>query len=1500
MNKILQIRCDCCGLMVDPTVTDDCPRCKYPVKADKEELFLESSIHDLQRVSAYGGGSLKVDELIRRYRSRLNALRKYPTFVAPAVPPVTVGVKAPVDSGVATPSSLKVPLEVKVAAVPISQQQQLPVKPVVTPSPMQPQPPRHVFSWREFFADQAINIVASVGAFLLLIGSLSFIITTSNLFVTFLVLFIVHAIFGITGFVTYRFQTFRFVASIYTIIFALLIPLVAFSLYRLLIGSNIQFSVPVLIAISATYAAVIYILMAVYQRFIPFAYLGLVALLVADLAVSEALNLHYWWWPSMAMILAIPATISLKRGGENSWPFISHWGVLREPVRYVMYLIVAASLLSLGIIVMYSFGIDFNGSQSNEIRFSILSITLFLLLWATLSIWLAKRTHFVLVLAYLILFSVIAFCYALRFEAIGYALAFTCIALLYHGLNRFAGRRLEPFGILSLGLDVIALALALVVPLISSPFLPVQLFASAYGTTPGSSSLVYQTSWRTVAELVTVGLGILLTLSIMFYRAGLAKTPSKATWCWLLLLGGFLLNWEYSLLVLTFNITPVWTFFGLALVFVAGAVIVRRRYSPAWSNPLDILALLEIILTISLSLNQNQNIISALLLFFAALLYLVVLYQNRQNLLFLPLIFALLAIPTLWDRPLAMLLLGFVLPLASVVVHRFVTHTRNIIHGQNLTGLTFIQMWEWPLLITGLVYGILSSLVNYANGMSAMHYTFGIHIPIAIEIALLAVTWYVSSALTRIKLWLIPSVGFAIGALLIPTNSFWVLLVLTPLLAISGVAVSHFADRIWSLPFYIVAVISAVITGYTGYTQDHLLVASLALLCFAALAYIIGVIEKSEFAMWIMPAFAIWSVIISAGFLGDLYRPPLVVLVCAALGVSVKYFRLEPMPFFGSVRRNKFLTYALPFYATAFAAAILTGVYGTVANINNPFYGAVPDALLIYALVAFAILVYERQPAWLWLVAGFAIWGVFLAYELTAYYLFGIALGMALLGIVIGIVSKRMISTTVESKSQVLLRQFTWSWPFYTTSIVAAVLTGVHAMGTNINNPFYGAIPDALLIYALVAFAVLVIERQPVGLLIVAGFAIWGTLLASELTAYYVFGIGLGMALLGLTVGLVSKRMTGTSSISKSLETLRQFTWSWPWYVTAVVAAVSIGLWKSLLLQQPVTGFIGYSMLAFTILAIVIMLVERIPEILVFPAGLAAATIWLWENPPLDLVPLMIAYSLLCLVVFASQFTWKIILPASSWVHPSVPHALLGLGGQTIVVLSIISQGGLTSNGPAMLAHVGAGALLELALLLFWYGYLHTGIVANVTMNISENNSQKSLDSQQQAKVLQHWCYYVAGLLCSLVISWELSAFGQTRIDILLLAPASYLSVVSPFVMRDKTLPGRHWAGQIVALSGALLLLLPALWFSFSDSNLLPMLVLIGESLALLLLGIASRIRIFIFSGAAMSIVGAIWALFLKTSPSLAFMVLGVMLVVIATALFLVRHRLKIAWTQWE
>src|SRR5438034_404569 len=775
MKQLLVSQCDCCGLSVDPQTTENCPRCNYPVNPDKEERFLESAINDIQRVANYSGENIRVAELIRRYQCRLSAVRHLKELSSPVVPLVPVGAQSHVAPIAAQPFTPHVE-EAKVAPAPVLSPK---IEQVVTaPPPVRPQPPRRVFSLRSFFADQAINIVASVGAFLLLIGSLSFTITTSNLLVSFLVIFVVHAVFGITGFVTYRFPTFRIVATIYTIIFTLLFPQV----------------------------------------------------------------------------------------------------------------VVSACLLGLFYAISYSLSIDSSGSPIRQLRFSILSMSALVLLWATLSLWLANWTRAVLVLAYPALASVLALCYVFDSEPIGYALALTGVALLYHGLNRVAGRRLQPFGVLSLGLDQIALVLVFVVPLISSPLLPLQLFVAAYVPLLDLTSFLhFQTSWRTVAELIAVGLGIILTVSVTFSRAGLGKTPLKAGWCWLLLLSGFLLNWEYSIVVLAFGIEPVWAFLGLTLATMAGAVVVRWLFGAAWANPLDVLALFGMFSTLSLSLNQNQDSISALLLSFAALLYAVLLYQQRQNWLVLPLLFALSALLTLWNRPLVILLVGVLLPLVSVAIHKFISNRWNVARKGALSSLGLAYGWEWPLLVAGLVFGTMASMHSVIDNMSAVQYTFGMNVPIAVEIALLSVTWYASSAFARMKLWLIPSIGFAIGALLIPNNSFWVLLSLTPVLALPGVAISRFAGRDWALPLYIVAVLSGIMTGYTGYTQDHLLATSWALLGFAVLAYIIGVIENTQIPMWILPVFAIWSVIISAGPLGDLYRPPTVALVCAALGVFVRF-----------------------------------------------------------------------------------------------------------------------------------------------------------------------------------------------------------------------------------------------------------------------------------------------------------------------------------------------------------------------------------------------------------------------------------------------------------------------------------------------------------------------------------------------------------------------------------------------------------------------------------
>jgi len=1365
MIKESVTHCDFCGLVIEQA-GEDCPLCHYPLDPEKEERFLLSAIDDLQRVVNYGGSHLRVSDLLTRYRSRLDALRlqqsrALPVPAAPAVAEAPRIEVAPSPLVAPVPAQAEAPREVE-AAVPAAQI-----------SPRAPRP-RRVFSWKSFFADQAINIVASLGAFLILVGALSFTATTSNLLLAFFIVFAVHAVFGITGFVTYRFASFRVVATIYSVIYVLLVPLVGFSAYRLIAGNYLQLSVPVLVASAATYAAMVYTLLAIYQRFQLFAYLGIAALAVADMAVASALALSYWWWPSMLMILALPALVSVQQSADKRWLFAGNRAVLREPLRIFLYIFAGICALGILAIAGYSFLLDASGMQNTEVRFSILSLTLLGLLWSSLLLWLTARPRYVIGLAFLILASTLALCYALNFEAIGYALALTVVALLYHGLSRFAPRLLQPFGTLERGLDWIALALVFLVPWISSPSVPVQLIVNAYAL-----GETYQTGWQTIAELVAIAAGLVLTLSVTFKRAGLQRTPAQPAWCWMLLLSGFLLDFAYSLVIVSLNLTPAWYLLGLTLALMAGAVVVRQRAGAAWANPLDIGVLANIALTLGLSGNLGQDAISALLLFFAAATYGILLYQRRQDWLVVPLVFAFLALPVLLSRMEVLLVASVVLPLAALAVRRLVSEKWTAPHAKLLSDLHLADVWEWPLLAAGLVYGVTVAMNDVVASTSTIQHWLGVPCPVALELALLALVWYGSAALARVKLWLLPAAGFAIGAALLPSNAFWVLVGLAPALAILAVPISRLAGREWGLPLSITALLCGVMAGYTGFTQDHLGAAAWALLAFAALAYVIGAVEDEVIPMWVAPLFATWSVVISAGFLNDLYRPPIVALAAAALGVAVSFFKLIPVFRIGAGRKHSFITYALPLYTTALIGALLTGIYGSLSNINTPFYGAVPDALLVYAVVAFAVLLYEKRPGWLWLAAGLAA---------------------------------------------------------------------------------------------------------------------WGTALAVQLTPSYVPLIGAGAAVAGVLVGLFVRPAPMKTAAPAPLQSLRQFTWSWPWYLLVGLSALLTGGRASLPVEQASGNFIAYSLLAFTAIALIIMLVERLPELLVFPVGLAAWTIWLWY-PPLDVAPLMMAYSGLCVLVFASQIIWRGIPPVKYLLPVGSLHDLLGLGGQSLVVLAIALQGGLFADA-GMLVHVGAGSLFVLAALVFAYGWVRTHNLAPIVT--AERDDKAAAADLLRAKEIQRWCYYLAGLLLSLVVSWELSAFRQTRLDVLLLAPASYLAVAAPFLMRDKLIPGHEKVGQSAAALGASLLLLPSLWSSFSGSNLLPTLILVGEALALLALGILTRVRIFILSSAALVVVGTLRALFLSTPPSLALMLLGGVLLAIATALILARRQLKAVWKQWE
>jgi hypothetical protein len=558
--------------------------------------------------------------------------------------------------------------------------------------------------------------------------------------------------------------------------------------------------------------------------------------------------------------------------------------------------------------------------------------------------------------------------------------------------------------------------------------------------------------------------------------------------------------------------------------------------------------------------------------------------------------------------------------------------------------------------------------------------------------------------------------------------------------------------------------------------------------------------------------------------------------------------------------------YALPFYATAMGAALLTGIIGTFSTANPLFYLVV---VMLFAAIAYAVLLFERRPNWLGIVAGFGIWGTLLAPRAAIDWVVGIAIGAVLVGLLMGRIIRQPVLNARLALSEYGLFEFSWGWPWYAIALVAAVMTGVLAP--------WSAGAWALLVFALLAYIVGVVEDLPGVLWLTPVFAAWSLTDFARLNQFYPLPI---VALVGAASGMITRSLNLPGlALPGTGQHNRRLNFALPLYLTALVAAVLTGSFFGLNVNYPFFGAVAATMLLYAAVASGVMLFEQVPELLVLPACLAALAVRVWQ-PYLDFTSLMIAYSILCVLIFASQFVWKILSPVTRWIPASLLHNILGIGGQLLVALVIIGNGGLFA-GSGLLAFVGAGALFVLATMVFCYGRI------------------------QDNKVMQRACDYTAGLLVSLVVSWVLVAFQQTNLDLLLLAPATYLIVVAPLLLRDEALPEHHRIGQVTAILGAALLLLPTLWLSFSngDSNLLYTVVLMGEALVLLLLGIGVRVRSFVLSATSLIVVGAIHALFLAInglSGTLTLIIAGVALLAIATGLSVAGRRLRSAWANWD
>lgn len=1351
-------RCDCCGIAINLQSSADCPRCGYPVDVAREERFLEESIHNLQRVATYGGAQATVANLLHRYQTRYDVLRQqqHPmsvmqgeAIIAQVRPRPRAIPQSPVQPSIAVEqTSIPVPEHNTNSAQAVPQASITPLN--ATHQASAPPLEQDMFSFRSFFADQTINIVSSLGAFLILIGSLSFVVTTTNLFLSFLVIFVVHALFATVGFIFNRFPGFRFIARVYTTIFALLVPLVGFSVYRLVVGHFIQVSAPTVVAIAALYATLVYAFLSVSQRFKLFGYLSATALVVADFALAYSFSLNYWWWPVLLMPFAFLALLTLRPSTQSSL-LNGNIAILREPIRVLMFACITALCINIGYVYLYSNATDVFTKPSFEHRFVGAVTLLLLLLWTVAYVWITKRFAWIAALPYQFVAVVTAFAFVYQRQAIEYGLLFTAIAVFYHVGTLAARQTLHRFVYLRNHIEAITLALVSLVPFLVAPYALWRILLNAavqYST---------QNHVDSTAPLALLALLIscAVTVSVILAHTGFQRMPAapQTSWRWLLLLSGFLFTWVYSVAIIILRIPPMYAFLALTLLILTGTVALRRLVSAAWSNPLDVIVLCTALFTLLLSvLGQSSDTNLALVLLFALLSYAMMFYQRRAAWLFISVLFALLTFVWLWQYPRLELLLGVALPLVAVVIARTRRPFSFLVGEGSKAVRVSLFGWEWPLLLFGLLCGITVCVLDASAPMTTMQYWLGIPFSVALELAGLALVWYVVAVLAHMKWWLMVAVSFAIASLLIPSNSFTVLLYVPFIAALLALAISQFTERTWAIPLYIIALVAAVKLGFLGYSDGHASATIFALLGFAALTYILGVVEDATLFLWLAPCFALWSVH-DAALLGDFYRPLLVALVCAALGIIVSSL----VPAFLTPKKGALLHYSLPLYATALAAVVLTGIYGMLFGSNYPFTAAVPDALFLYALIAYAILVFERQPLWLWLVAAFAAWGMFLAISLN--------------------------------------------------------FTALH----------------------------------------VVSIPLW-------FTAYYLVGIALVTGLLGILTGRFVKR--------KNPSTLA-FTWSWPWYLVSLLTIVVTVLWNSNARGELSSTIVYSSIFAFIVLTLAITLIERRPVLLMVPIALA---LWLVVQTHWQLWQQMMVFGLLFFLVFVVSSVWRML----SSNRQTMLYTILGLVGQVFILLTIIAQGSLYTNaGP--LGQVGVGVLLLLAVQLFWYGWLQP--------------------------VKQHWALYGAGLLVALAIPWELSTLHQTRIEWLTIAPATYLIVIAPFLSRDDRIPNNHSIGQICSILGSALLLLPTLWSSFSNANMEPTFILAGEALALLLLGIATRVRFFVLTGAALMVVSAMHALFLPSlglPPSLALTIMGVTLLALATGLSLARHRVQAVWTRLE
>jgi hypothetical protein len=484
-----------------------------------------------------------------------------------------------------------------------------------------------------------------------------------------------------------------------------------------------------------------------------------------------------------------------------------------------------------------------------------------------------------------------------------------------------------------------------------------------------------------------------------------------------------------------------------------------------------------------------------------------------------------------------------------------------------------------------------------------------------------------------------------------------------------------------------------------------------------------------------------------------------------------------------------------------YIAALLASLFQLAVFTNDASQGTMPLAQPVFVALGFALVAYiaaavERQP---WLTAAAVIYVVLAAVVVQGPRSFVETVAITYGAVVVGLALRLRFGRP-------------WALACYAAAIVPSFLAVLRAVP-----PGHGVLEAVLLVFAVTAYGVALVERTPTAGVVSAIYA--GLAVIAQPDAHALLPLSLALAALGIGIG----RAGG-------------WRWSWPAYLASLVAATLAAF-----LARHELGFEALALLALAVATYLIAMIESQAEVLALAmflgvlslaVGIGALDLPAWQAA--------LAFVALSWLYTTGQWFWGALpwlghRPAvATWIDPEksptdqanwrdmrfmgrVIHHISGLlVGSGVVLAAPLLADALSPHAP--MAQIEAVALLSLAALV---------VLSAWTIPL-------------------HRLWYVAGGLLALAISWELRWIGAENIQAFVLAPASYLLVIGALLPSDHRIRNGVRRGQIASLAGALLLLLPTLAQSFItafDENWIYASVLALEALVIAAIGVGTHTR---------------------------------------------------------